>query len=235
MKVIILFFSGFISLYAQMEARAIIYSLDKTIISSEIAGKVLYLPKGEGEYFSKGKILAKIDCAIYKAQKRKMNIQQEIAYLQMRKNEELESLHSIGRFEVLISKEKLKKQKAELDIVSVNVKRCNIYAPFNGKVISKKVNMHQIVKPQQELLEIIGIQNLEARVVIPAIWLTKIKKGDKFNLAIDETGKTIKAKVKEIGAVVDSNSQTISLRAQLLKPYKNIIAGMSGTAYFTKR
>ena len=218
-----------------MEARAIIYSLDKTIISSEIAGKVLYLPKGEGEYFSKGKILAKIDCAIYKAQKRKMNIQQEIAYLQMRKNEELESLHSIGRFEVLISKEKLKKQKAELDIVSVNVKRCNIYAPFNGKVISKKVNMHQIVKPQQELLEIIGIQNLEARVVIPAIWLTKIKKGDKFNLAIDETGKTIKAKVKEIGAVVDSNSQTISLRAQLLKPYKNIIAGMSGTAYFTKR
>lgn len=237
MKKIFIFISLiFLSiLEAKMDARAIIYSVDKTTISSEIAGNIIYFPKGDGEYFKKGERLVKIDCSIYEAQKRKIDIQKKIAYIQMQKNEELEKLNSIGKFEVLISKEEYNKQDAELDIVSVNVKRCSIYAPFNGKIVEKKVNTYQSVKPQQELVEIIGINHLEAKVIIPATWLIKLKKGDKFTLNIDETNSNIKAVIKEIGAVVDPTSQTISIIAKLLKPYSGIIAGMSATANFNTK
>jgi len=217
---------------AEINARAIISSIDRTILSAEISGNVVHLPYGEGEYFKKGALLAKIDCAIYKAQKRKIEIQKQIAFHQMQKNEQLDELNSIGTFEVLISKEEYNKQDAELEIVSVNVNRCRIYAPFNGRVVEKKVNLHQSVKAQQEILEIVGTGNLGARVVVNATWLSWLKKGDTLTLNVDETKTVIKATVKEIGAVVDPTSQTVLIRAELLKPYGNIIAGMSGTANF---
>jgi membrane fusion protein (multidrug efflux system) len=220
---------------AEMTARAVVSSIDRTIISAEISGNVVYLPTGEGEYFKKGALLAKIDCAIYQAQKRKIEIQKKIALYQMQKNEQLNKLNSIGAFEVLISQAEYNKQGAELDIVSVNVKRCNIYAPFNGRVVEKKVNLHQSIKAQQEILEIVGTGNLEARVVVHATWLSWLKKGEKINLSVDETQTEIKAIVKEIGAVVDPTSQTVLIRAKLLKPYGKIIAGMSGTATFNSK
>ena len=232
---IVLFFFSLSLVHATMSARAIIQSTDRTIISSEIAGNIVYFPKEEGEHFSKGQILAKIDCSIYQAQKKKVNIQKNIAYQKMKKNEELDALKAIGSFEVLISKEEYNKQVAELDIVSINVKRCKIHAPFNGKVVSKKINLYENVKAQQELLEIIGVSKLEAKVIIPALWLQWLKKGDTFTLAIDETQTNIKATVKEIGAVVDPSSQMISIRANLLKPYDGIIDGMSGTAKFNPK
>ena len=214
-----------------MTARAIIHSLDRTIISSEISGNIVYFPYEEGQYFKKGKLLAKVNCSIYEAQKKKISIQKDIAHAKMKKNEELDKFNSIGRFEVLISKEEYNKQVAELDIVSVNVKRCRIYAPFSGRVVEKKINLHENVKAQQEIIEIIG-NTIEAKVIVPAIWLKWLKKGAKFTLNVDETKTNVKAVVQEIGAIVDPSSQTVSIRAKILKPYGGIISGMSGTAKF---
>ena len=69
-------FLGFVliasSLYANQDfqSRAVIVSLDRTILSSEIAGEITELSKFEGDSFKKGEPLIKIDCSIYKAQKR---------------------------------------------------------------------------------------------------------------------------------------------------------------------
>ncbi len=235
MRVIIIL-SIFISLLqANMTARAIIDSTQRTTISSELSGNMIYFSKQEGEYFKKGSLLAKIDCSLYEAQKRKINIQKKIAFIKMQKNEELDKLNSIGRFEVLISKEEYNKQVAELNIVALNVKRCRIYAPFNGRIVERKVNLYENVKAQQEIVDIIGTNNIEVKVIVPALWLRWLKKGDKFSLNVDETQTKVKAIVKEIGAVVDSRSQTISLRAELIKPTSNIITGMSATAYFNSK
>ena len=45
-------------------------------------------------------------------------------------------------------------------------------------------------------MEIVGIDNLEAKVVVPSSWLVWIKKGMEFDLFIDETKTTIKDKEK---------------------------------------
>lgn len=222
-------------LHAEETARAVISSLDRTTISTEVSGKILYLPAGEGESFKKGALLAKVDCDLYRAQKRKILFQKNIAYQQLKKNEQLNKLNSIGAFEVSISKEEYNKQIAELDIVSVNVKRCKIYAPFAGRVVEKKANQYQIAKAQQDLLEIVGTGNIEAKVVVDATWLSWLKKGDELTLLIDETKSEIKAVVNEIGAVVDPASQTVLVRANLVKPYENIVPGMSGTAVFNSK
>ena len=224
-------------LYANQgyQSRAVIVSLDRTIISSEIAGEIVELSKFEGDSFKKGEPLIRIDCSIYKAQKRKIDVEKEIARIEVEKNKKLDTFGSIGTFDIQISQENFNKQKAESDIAAINISRCDILAPFDGKIASKKVAKHQNIKPQEELLEIVGIDNLEAKVVVPSSWLVWIKKGMEFDLFIDETKTTIKAQVVQWDSVVDSSSQSITIRAKLIKPYENIIPGMSATANFYQK
>ncbi len=221
-------------LYANddFSARAVILSLDRTVLSSEIAGEIIELSKSEGDSFKKGDTLIKIDCSVYKAQKRKIEVEKEISKLQLEKNKKLDTFGSIGTFEIQISQENYNKQQAENDIAAINVSRCSIQAPFDGRVASKKVSKHQSIKPQDELLEIVSIDNLEARVVVPSSWLVWLKRGMEFDLMIDETKTKIKAQVVQLDSVVDPTSQSLSIRAKLIKPFENIIPGMSATAIF---
>ena len=221
-------------LYANddLSARAVILSVDRTILSSEIAGEIIELSKSEGDSFKKGDTLIKIDCSVYKAQKRKIEVEKEISKLQLEKNKKLDTFGSIGTFEIQISQENYNKQQAENDIAAINVSRCSIQAPFDGRVASKKVSKHQSIKPQDELLEIVSSDNLEAKVVVPSSWLIWLKKGIEFDLMIDETKTKIKAQVVQLDSVVDPTSQSLSIRAKLIKPFENIIPGMSATAIF---
>ncbi len=215
-----------------LTARAVIISLDKTVLSSEIAGEIIELSKYEGDSFKKGETLIRLDCSIYKAQKKKIEVEKEIARLELEKNKKLDTYGSIGTFEIQISQENFNKQKAESDIASINVERCDIKAPFDGRIASKKVSKYQSIKPQDELLEIIGTDNLEAKVVVPSSWLIWLKKGIQLDLNIDETGTTVKAQVVQMDSIVDPTSQSITVRAKLLKPFDNITPGMSATANF---
>ena len=215
-----------------LTSRAVIVSLDRTVLSSEIAGEIIYLSKFEGDAFAKDESLLKIDCSVYKAQKRKIDVEKEIARLELEKNKKLGTYGSVGTFEIQISQENLNKQKAESDIAAINISRCDIKAPFDGRIASKKVSKYQNIKPQDELLEIVGIDNLEARVVVPSSWLVWLKKGKEFDLSIDETKTIIKAQVVQIDSIVDPTSQSITIRAKLVKPFENIIPGMSATANF---
>ena len=237
MKKFLSFALLFSTLYASesQTARAVIVSLDRTVLSSEIAGEITELSKFEGDSFKKGEPLIKIDCSIYKAQKRKIDVEKEIARLELEKNKKLDTFGSIGTFEIQISQENLNKQKAESDIAAINISRCDILAPFDGKIASKKVSKHQNIKPQDELLEIVGVDNLEARISVPSSWLSWLKKGIELDLSIDETKTIVKAQVVQWDSVVDSTSQSITVRAKLLKPYDNIIPGMSATANFYQK
>ena len=222
------------SLYANSDltSRAVIVSLDRTVLSSEIAGEIVELSKFEGDSFKKGESLIKIDCSVYKAQKRKIDIEKEIARLEVEKNKKLDTFGSIGTFDIQISQENFNKQKAESDIAAINISRCDILAPFDGKIASKKVSKHQNIKPQDELLEIVGVDNLEAKVVVPSSWLIWLKRGIEFDLSVDETQTKVKAQIVQIDSIVDPTSQSVSIRAKLVKPFENIIPGMSATATF---
>lgn len=229
---LLILISTFVFAQDEISSRAVITSYDKTILSSELAGNITYLKKTEGDSFKKDEVLVKINCDIYQAKKSKAAIEKNIAYLKYKKNKKLESFKSIGKFEVDIAREEFRKQEAEYKIASINVQRCNIQAPYNGRIVSREVSQHQSVKPNEQILEIISTDSLEAKTFVPSTWLSVLKKGMKVVLNVDETQTSINAIIKEIGSVVDPISQTVLVRVALQKPYDKIIPGMSATAIF---
>ncbi|MEY3002231.1 MAG: hypothetical protein RLZZ428_606 [Pseudomonadota bacterium] len=213
------------------EARAVIEATDRAVLSSEIGGKVLQIPKRNGDSFQKGDLLVRIECDVFEAEREKIRTKRDTAQAKVEKNHSLQQYNSIGKFEVKISELELEEQEQALKIATLNTERCNILAPYKGRVVAKIANQFQNVKPQEELLEVVSSESLEIRAVVPAnlmLWLTP---GKAFTMRVDELGTSLTATITQLDPVVDPQSQTISLRAALKNP-KDVIAGMSGTALF---
>ena len=214
------------------EARALVTATEKVSISSELAARVENINFLLGDPFKKGDILISFDCKIYKAQKEVIQANYDSANIQLKNDKELLEMRSIGKLQYQLSESALKKAKAELNIAKLNVDRCEIVAPYNGKVMDVYTSIFSTIEQRQPLMDIVGDGLLEAEIVVPSNWLRWLKKGHEVKIVIDETGETLDAKVISLGATVDAVSQTIELKAQFNEKYESLIPGMSGIVKF---
>jgi RND family efflux transporter MFP subunit len=185
-----------------------------------------------GDAFKKGDVLISFDCELYKAQKEVIQSNYDSAKIQLENDKELLDMRSIGKLQYQLSVSALNKAKAELDIATLNVKRCKIIAPYDGKVMDVYTSIFTSIEQRQPLMDIVGDGLLEAEIVVPSNWLRWLKKDHPVKITIDETGETLDAKVISLGAAVDAVSQTIELKAQFNEKYETLIPGMSGIVEF---
>jgi multidrug efflux pump subunit AcrA (membrane-fusion protein) len=97
------------------------------------------------------------------------------------------------------------------------------------------VREQQYVQPGQALLEILDDSELDLEFIVPSRWLTWVKPGYGFRVAIDETGKTYPAKVRSTGARVDPGSQSVKLIAAIDGKFNELVSGMSGRVLISPR
>jgi len=214
------------------EARALVVATEKVAISSEIAARVEKINFLMGESFDKGDVLITFDCKLYKAQLEVIKADHKSAKIQLKNDKELLDMRSIGELQYQLSESALRKAEAELSIAKLNVERCNIVAPYDGKVMDVYTNVFTSIEQRQPLMDIVGDGLLEAEIVAPSNWLKWLKKGHPVKIIIDETGEILDAKIISLGAAVDAASQTIELKAQFNNKYESLIPGMSGIVKF---
>ena len=141
-------------------------------------------------------------------------------------------MKSIGKLQYQLTVSNHEKAKAELNIANFNVDRCEIIAPYDGKVTDVYTSVFTSIEQRQPLMDIVGDGLLEAEIVVPSSWLKWLKKGHAVKIIIDETGDTLDANIISLGATVDAVSQTIELKAQFNEKYETLIPGMSGIVKF---
>lgn len=233
---VLTFFIYIIMSFAQAEdakiSRALVVATEKVSISSEIAARVEKINYLMGDSFKKGQVLISFDCQLYKAQKQVIQANYDSAKLQLESDKLLLEMRSIGKLQYQLSVSALDKAKAELNISKLNIERCEIVAPYDGKVMDVFTSIFTSIEQRQPLMDIVGDGLLEAEIVVPSNWLRWLKKGHEVKITIDETGETLDAKVISLGPTIDAVSQTIELKAQFNEKYDTLIPGMSGIVKF---
>ena len=214
------------------EARALVSATEKVSISSELAARVESINFLLGDAFKKGDVLISFDCEIYKAQKDVIKAEYASASIQLENDKELLDMRSIGKLQYQLTVSNYEKAKAELNIAELNVERCEIIAPYDGKVMDVYTSIFTSIEQRQLLMDIVVDGLLEADIAVSRYWLKWLKKGHAVKLTIDETGETLDATVISLGAAVDAVSQTIELKAQFNEKYETLIPGMSGIVKF---
>ena len=218
---------------ADYQARGMIVSLQQATLSSELGARITRLPKRLGERFEQGDLLVQLDCELFDAQLQKVAAEKKAAKAKFDNAEELQSYRSISTLELAQASANWQQLQAEHRIARINQRRCRIRAPFDGVVADLQVQAHESVKPQQPLIDIVGHQQLEARVIVPATWIRWLNVGQALTLTLEETQKQLAANISHIGPNIDPGSQTLTVRARLAQTGEQIVLpGMSAMAQF---
>lgn len=215
------------------EIRAQLMPRRYTTLAAEIGAKINRLPLAEGASFKQGQLLVQFDCSLQQAQQAKAEAALMAADTSWKGNQKLAQLNSVGQVELDVSKAEMLKAQAEVAASRTLLGKCQISAPFAGRIAEQKAREQQYVQPGQALMEILDDSALELEFIVPSRWLSWVRSGSAFQVSIDETGKTYPAKVQRIGAKVDPISQSVKLTAVIDGRYGELIAGMSGKVLMT--
>ncbi|MBU3582222.1 efflux RND transporter periplasmic adaptor subunit [Polynucleobacter sp. AP-Capit-er-40B-B4] len=212
----------------KQDIRAQLSAVTYNSIASELSAKISELPFKEGQAFKVGQVLVVFDCATQQAQYQKTKAVLSIADRNYQTNKKLLALGSVGRIEYENSYSEYLKAKAENDELASVLARCNVLAPYSGLIVEQKVRAQQYVQAGQPLLDILDNSALELEFVAPSKWSPWLTAGYKFEIKLDETGKSYPAKITRVNGKIDPVSQTIKVAAVIDGEFKEIGAGMSG-------
>ena len=199
-----------------------------TTIAAEIGAKVSAIAVGEGGAFGAGEVLVRFDCSLQQAQLQKAQAELEGAEQTLQANQRMEQLNAVGQLELDLSKSAVNKARAEVGAHQAVLAKCEVAAPFAGRVAEQKVREQQYVQPGQPLLDILDDSALELEFLVPSLWLRWLRVGRAFEVQIDETRRTYTARLTRMAARVDPVSQSIKVSAAITGRHPELIAGMSG-------
>lgn len=216
-------------------ARGIVKAATQATLYAQVQGRVSMLPYKEGQRFRKGYTLVQIDCDKYQAELAVAQAEHESKDKVYKNNLELGKLNAVSKLDLETSAADAKKASASVRVVEINVKGCQIVAPFGGRVVSVMVNEHENVFPNDKLISLLDDSSLEIELVLPSASLAWLQRKSAFTFVVDETRRSYPARVKEIGASVDAASQTVKVIGVFEKLPPEVLAGMSGSAQFAEQ
>lgn len=213
---------------SERETRAQLTPRRYTTVAAEIGAKINRLPVSEGSSFKAGQLLVSFDCTLQQAQMAKARAELDGAEQSLKTNERLVELHAGGQLEVELARSARGKARAEVGGSQAVLGKCQVHAPFAGRVAEQKVREQQYVQPGQAMLDIIDDSVLELEFLVPSHWLVWLKPGSPLSVQIDETRKAYPARFIRIGARVDPVSQSVKVAAAIDGRFPELITGMSG-------
>ena len=156
---------------AEDSARGILRAQDQAVLASEINGRVLEMPFRDGESFHRGDLLVRFDCSAYQAQLAAALAAEKASRQELAQNSQLAQMKSVGRHAVALSEAHLAQAQAESQLYRIQVERCRILAPFDGQVVTRKLQVHESASQGAPLLEVVNNRQLDIYLLVPSRWL----------------------------------------------------------------
>ncbi|HET7865758.1 MAG TPA: efflux RND transporter periplasmic adaptor subunit [Burkholderiaceae bacterium] len=217
------------------ELRAQLSPRRYTTLAAEIGARVQRLAVTDGAAIRAGQVLLNFDCSLQQAQLDRARATLDAADKQLATQRRLVELNATGRMEIDQAEAEVAKTRAEMTQIQVQLGKCQVLAPFSGRVAEQRVREQQYVQAGQPLLEVLDDSVLEVEFIMPSRWLQSVRVGSTVQVAVDETGKTYAAKVQRLGARVDPVSQSVKVVAAIEGGHAELIAGMSGKVLVARR
>jgi RND family efflux transporter MFP subunit len=199
-------------------------------LGAPMSGRLAEFPFRDGDSFQSGQVLARFVCG-----EQEGTLARARALLQEKRevlatNSKLHSLGTSSGLEYRVAIAQVAEAEADVQTQTAVVDNCVVKAPFSGRVAGVSARPYQFVGVGAPLMEILDDRTLDLEMIVPSRWLTWLRPGTPFGVALEETGKTYKAVVDRMSGKVDAVSQSIKVYGRLVDPAPELLAGMSGRA-----
>jgi len=215
---------------ATRDIRVQVVAETSATIGAPMAGRLTQFPLKDGERFSQGQVLARFFCAEKDGALGHARALLEGKRQVFSSKQKLHNLGSSSEVEFEVAQAEVQEAAADVQTAQAMVDSCVVAAPFAGRVSGIFTHNFQFVGTGAPLLEILSDKDLDLELIVPSLWLTWLKPGVPFDVAIDETGKTYSAKITRLSGKVDAVSRSIKIYGKIDNPADTLLPGMSGRA-----
>lgn len=212
--------------------RVLITPEQETALAAPMSGRIDKLAISLGSSFTKGKMLVSFDCSENAARLKIAQAELKASRENHNAKVRLQGLQAAGEVEVSLAAAAVERSSGQVELARAQIAQCTVNAPFSGRAAKVHAKEHQGVNAGAPLAELISDGPLKLRLNVPSRWLSTIKIGSKFEVHVDETGRSYSAKISAIGARVDTAAQTIEIEGRFAAAFPELLAGMSGSAHF---
>ncbi|MEZ5925846.1 MAG: efflux RND transporter periplasmic adaptor subunit [Hyphomicrobiaceae bacterium] len=219
---------------ASAMVRGVVRPEARTTVSSELVARIMTMPFKTGQPFKAGDTLVTFDCRRYDADLRAAEAEVKTQAILVETSRQLLLHKAAGTSELALAEAKHAQAVATADSLRIRTSQCLIRAPYDGRVVERTADIFEMPQSNAPLLTIIKEGQLEVDLIIPSSWSVWLRPGYEFDFRIEETGTTHKARLLNLGAVVDPISQTMKVTSVLVDPSPLVRPGMSGAARLSR-
>jgi HlyD family secretion protein len=187
-------------------------------ISTKIAGKIISIPKEEGEAIEKGDLAVKIDFDEINAQKNSAAANLSNAGKNFARVTELYKTGSISKRDFDNAEAAFIMAKASLDRVSASMENAVIFSPISGIILSKNIEPGETAFPGTPIITIADLSKPWIKIYIPEKHIGFVKLGQNAFIYVDSfPNKPFKGKVTSISNKAEFTPKTIQTKDERVK------------------
>lgn len=186
---------------------------EATEIHPEVSGRVTGLYVQEGAYVNKGALLAKLYDGDLQAQRRKLEVQLQIAQTTEDRYQQLVQIGGISKQDYDLTALQVSNLRADLDIIRTSIEKTEVRAPFSGKLGLKGVSTGAYVTPASIITTIQKTAGLRVDFNIPEKYSSQIKKGQPVNFTIEGSDRRYTANIMATESGIAEATRSLTVRA----------------------
>ncbi len=216
-------FKHFIEVQSNVEATDMVFA------SSDMGGRILTIHTKEGQYVSRGKLIATVDAQPIAKQIEQTENALTLARDVFERQDRLWKQKIGTEMQYLQAKNRVEQLEKTIELLQIQLQKANVYAPISGVVENVILKAGELAGPGAPIVQILNPNKLVVAAQVPEIYTKSVRKGQRVQVvvpALDDMEFT--APITLIGSSINPANRTFnvevatSARKGKLKP--NLLA-----------
>lgn len=219
----------------KVQMQGSVQARDEINISSETSGTITSLKVQEGDYVSKGQVIATINQDILQNQMAEIETSLDLARTLYEKQKRLWDQNIGSEVQYLQAKNNVERLENSLTVMRSQLSKGTVYSPISGVVDAVRIEQGELASPGMPIITVLNANRLQVEAEIPEIYLGKIRRGQYVDLFFPSLEKEMTGRVSLIGRKIDPANRTFTIEVNIgnpggqLKP--NLLAEVSFVDY----
>lgn len=200
-------FDNMLSLSGSIEAN------EQVEIRSEVSGIVESINFQEGSNVSKGQMLFKVNDIELRAQLGQARTKEGLAFENERRAKLLLQKEAISQEEYDIARADLKSAQAQSQLISAQIGKTSVKAPFSGKIGLRSISPGTYITPSILVAKLVNTGKLKITFSIPEKYASQVKMNSNLSFTVSGSNAKYLATVYAIEPAVETATRTLQVRA----------------------
>jgi len=202
-------FSHYVSVQGSLEAE------ENLMVSSKMPGMINSIRVKEGDFVSKGQVLAVMDDEVLRKSIDELKAGLEQITVLFEKQKSLWDQKIGTEVQYLTLKNQKEGLENKLVTLKAQMSQAQVTAPFSGVIDAVFAKAGSMAAPGVPLMQLVNTSQVKAVAKVPDSYVSYIKQGDKVLVNLPDLNKQVEASVSYVGRIVDPMSRTFKIEVMI--------------------